>query len=106
MSLDRLLGTWDVTMQHVAMPEPVAGRHRYERVLDGAFILLRASYEHPEVPDAMALLAGTTYHYFDVRGETRVFDLAVDDTCWTMIRRDTDFWQRSTVTFAGPGTMR
>jgi hypothetical protein len=35
MSLDRLLGAWDFTMHHSAMAEPVTGRQRYERVLDG-----------------------------------------------------------------------
>ena len=105
MSLDRLLGTWDTSMQHVAMAEPVAGRQRYERVLDGAFVLLHATYEHPEFPDAMALHDESSCHYFDVRGVTRLFELTVDDSGWTMVRRDTDFWQRSSTRFVGPDAM-
>ncbi len=35
MVLDRLLGTWDLTMRHAALPEPVTGRQHDERVLDG-----------------------------------------------------------------------
>ncbi len=38
MSLDPLLGTWEIAMRHVAVPEPVAGRQQYERILDGAFV--------------------------------------------------------------------
>lgn len=105
MSLDRVLGTWKFSMQHVAMAEPVAGEHRYERVLEGAFILLHSTYEHPEFPDAIALLDENECHYFDVRGVTRTFDLEVDDSGWSMIRRDLDFWQRSTTRFLGPDAM-
>ena len=105
MSLNRLLGTWDVTMRHVAMPDPTAGRHHYERVLQGAFVMLQATYDHPELPDATALLSESALHYFDVRGVTRVFELEVDDAGWTMIRRDSDFWQRSSATFRGADEM-
>jgi hypothetical protein len=105
MSLDRLLGTWDVSMNHVAIPETVRGRQTYERVLDDAFILMRATMEHPLVPDALALLEPERYHYFDVRGVTRVYELEVDDASWSMIRRDADFWQRSSVSFTGPEEM-
>jgi hypothetical protein len=105
VSLDRLLGTWDITMRHVAMSEPVVGRQRYERILDGAFVRLDWTYQHPDFPDALALLAETTCHYFDVRGVTRVFDLSMDDQGWSMIRRDSDVWQRSAARFLGPAAM-
>ncbi|MEA2462075.1 MAG: hypothetical protein QOH90_2252 [Actinomycetota bacterium] len=105
MSLDRLLGTWKVTMHHVAMSEPVVGRQHYERVLDGAFVMLHWTYDHPDFPDAIAMLDGSTCHYFDVRGVTRLFDLEIDDSGWSMIRRDPDFWQRSAAKFVGPDAM-
>jgi hypothetical protein len=105
MSLDRLLGTWEITMRHAAMPELVLGHQRYERVLSGAFIRLDWAYEHPDFPDAIAMLDETTCHYFDVRGVTRRFDLEVDSSGWTMIRRDADFWQRSAARFLGTDAM-
>jgi hypothetical protein len=105
MWLDRLLGTWDVAMRHVALPEPVTGRHRYERVLDGAFVMLQVTYDQPEFPDAIALLDEHTWHSFDVRGITRVFDLEPGPAGWAMVRRDPDFWQRSTTTFCGSDAM-
>jgi hypothetical protein len=103
--LERLLGTWDFTMRHAAMQEAVAGQQRYERVLDGAFIMLHWTYDHPEFPNAIAMLNESTCRYFDVRGVTRTFDLEIDDSGWSMIRRDADFWQRSTARFLGPDAM-
>lgn len=102
MSLDRLVGTWQFTMQHVAVPEPVVGQQRYERVLRGAYIQLQWTYEHPQFPDALCLLDDRSVHYFDTRGVTRVFDLETTDAGWSMVRRDPDFWQRSAGRFLGP----
>ncbi|MDQ1687789.1 MAG: hypothetical protein QOK42_764 [Frankiaceae bacterium] len=105
MSLDRLLGTWDCTMRHVAVAEPVRGRQRYERVLDDAFVMLHWTYEHPDFPDAIAVLNEDSYSYFDVRGVTRVFDFSIDDSGWSMIRHGDDFWQRSAASFIGADRM-
>jgi hypothetical protein len=104
-ALDRLLGTWEFTMHHSAVSETVTGRQRYERVLDGAFVLQHWMYYHPDFPDAMVLLSNDRYHYFDVRGITRVFDFEVDEAGWSMIRLDEDFSQRSTARFRGPDAM-
>lgn len=105
MSLDRLLGSWDVTMRHVAMDEPVFGRQTYERVLDGAFVRLDWTYDHPDFPNAVAMLDESASHYFDVRGIARIYDLSFDNAGWSMIRRDPDFWQRSAVRFIGADAM-
>lgn len=105
MSLDRVLGTWDVTMHHVQVTEPVTGRQHYERVLDGAFVMLRWTQDHPDFPDAIALVDESSFHHFDVRGMARVFDLEVDEEGWSMIRRDPDFWQRSRTRFVDAETM-
>ena len=92
-------------MHHSALTEPVTGHQRYERVLDGAFVLQHWTYEHLDFPDAMALLSEGRYYYFDVRGIVRIFDLDIDDTGWSMIHLDEDFSQRSTARFQGPDTM-
>jgi len=103
--LNRLLGTWEFTMRHLAMAEPITGRQQYERVLDGAFVLQHWMYDHPDFPDAMALLSEDRYHYFDVRGITRVFELEVDAAGWSMIRLDEDFSQRYIARFRSPDVM-
>jgi hypothetical protein len=102
MSLDRLLGTWDFTMHHSVMVESVTGRQRYERVLDGAYVLLTWTYDHPDFPDAMAMLSPENMYYFDVRGVTRVFDLQIDEGGWSTVRLDAEFSQRNNARFDGP----
>jgi hypothetical protein len=97
--LDQLVGSWAFVMRHVQVPAPVTGSQRYEQVLDGAFLMLHWHYDHPDFPDAVAMLDARTCHYFDVRGVTRLYDLSVDDSGWRMIRRDDDFWQRSSARF-------
>jgi hypothetical protein len=104
-ALDRLLGSWEVMMHHSDMYEPVTGRQCYERVLEGAFVLQHWTCDHPDFPDAMALISEDRYHYFDVRGITRVSKLEVDDAGWSIIRLDEDFSQRSTARFRGPDAM-
>jgi hypothetical protein len=92
-------------MHHTAIPEPVTGRERYERVLDGAFVLKHCTYDRPDFPNAMALLSEDHYCSFDVRGIMRIFDFAVDNDGWSMIRLDEDFSQRTTTRFRGPDVM-
>jgi hypothetical protein len=105
MSLERLLGTWDITMQHSAMAEPVTGRQRYERVLDGAFVRLTWTYEHPDFPDAMALLSEDKMWYFDVRGVDRLFDATFEDDGWSMVRIVPEFSQRYSARFVDDDTI-
>lgn len=105
MSLDRLLGTWDITMHHSSVADPVTGRQRYERVLDGAYVLLNWTYNHPDFPNAMAVLSEQKVYYFDVRGITRIFDLQINHAGWWMVHLDPEFSQRYTGRFAGPDGM-
>ena len=99
--------TLEVTKYHSAVSEPVTGRQRYERVLDAAFVLQHWNwtYDHPDFPDAMALISEDRYHHFVVRGITRGFDFDVDDAGWSMIRLDENFSQRTTASFRGPDAM-
>ena len=99
--LDRLLGSWRLTMHHSQMVEPVTGHLRYERVLGDAFVALDWVYEHPDFPDAIAMLDETHFHYFDVRGVIRVFDFELDESGWRMTWIAPEFSQRSTARFLG-----
>ena len=100
-AIDRLLGTWDITMHHSAMSEPITGREHFERILDDAFVLQRRRYDHPDFPDALAVLSDETCHYFDVRGVIRVFDISFEDDGWSMVMLDPEFSQRFTARFRG-----
>jgi len=87
------------------MAEPVTGRQHYERVLDGAYVLMTWTYDHPGFPDAMALLSEDEMHYFDVRGVTRVFDVTFDVDGWSMVRLDPAFSQRYVAQYVGDNAM-
>ena len=103
--LDRLVGTWTGALTHVARAEPVAAVQHFEPVLEGRFLLHRWTYADPDFPDALGLLSSDRYHYFDVRGETRVFDVRGDDTGWSMLREGPSFAQRQMVQLVGPNRM-
>ncbi len=103
--IDRLLGSWVFTMHHSGLAEPVTGHQRYERVLDGAFVLQHWTYDHPDFPDALALLSEQQCHYFDVRGIVRIFDLEIDEAGWSMVHLDQAFSQRFQTQFQGPDVM-
>jgi len=105
MSLDRLLGDWELTMHHSEVAEAITGRQRFQRVLGGAFVMLDWSYDRADFPDAIAMLNETTFHYFDVRGVVRIFDFAIDDSGWSMTRLDPVFSQRTSARFRGADSM-
>ncbi len=89
-----------MTMHHADVEEPVIGEHRYDWVLDGAFLQLRCAYERPDFPDALALLSPRRYHYFDVRGIVRIFDLTLEDGGWSTVNvTDDGLSQRVTARF-------
>lgn len=103
-ALRRLVGTWDLTMRHVAVEEPIIGRETYRTILDGAFVELTRTYEHPDFPDAVAIMSETVAHHFDVRGVVRVFEQRFDATSWISQRsRGSEaFAQRQTAHFTTP----
>lgn len=104
-ALDRLLGSWDLVMHHSQMSEPVHGQQSYKRALDDAFVMMHWEYDHPDFPDAIAILDATRYHYFDVRGVIRVFDFQLKTSGWVMTWLDPEFSQRSTGTFRDDDTI-
>jgi hypothetical protein len=67
--------------------------------------MLDWTYDHPDFPNALALLHADALHYFDTRGVTRTFALTFSTSGWTLLRQDPDFWQRCAVTRVGPGAM-
>jgi hypothetical protein len=104
--LDRLPGTWNLTMHHADIAEPVIGRQQYEWVLDGAFLQLRLAYERPDFPDALALFSPQRYHYFDVRGVVRDFDVTLSDDGWSTINiTDDELSQRTTAQLTDDDTI-
>jgi len=79
----RLVGTWATEATHPALPGTVvSGQATFEWLEDQRFLIQRSHYDHPEIPDAIAVTGiidgKPSMHYFDPRGVHRVF--AVDIT--------------------------
>jgi hypothetical protein len=66
----------------------VSGQATFEWLEDQPFLIQRSHYDHPEIPDAIAVIGiidgKPSMHYFDPRGVHRVF--AVDITAITYRR--------------------
>ena len=93
-----LLGEWSLEARFPgAPPTGPAGRTVFERALDGQFAFQRTTVPHPDVPDAVSIIAanpdgaGYTSHYFDVRGVVRAYAMTFDDGRWTLTRTTPDF---------------
>ena len=86
----RLVGTWATEATHPALPGiVVSGQATFEWLEDQRLLIQRSHYDHPEIPDAIAVTGiidgKPSMHYFGPRGGHRVF--AVDFTadtrrCW------------------------
>jgi len=91
MSLDALIGEWDV--EFTVFGEKGRGRMTCEWELDRAFLLQRSNAEHPDAPDGLCVIApqedgGHIQHYFDSRGVVRRYEMTLDEGMWTLTRDD------------------
>src|SRR5919199_2201468 len=91
--LDALVGEWETESTHPYLPNTVIrGRATFEWLAGGHFLIWRASYDHPDIPDSIAILgcdasgdigastdaeADCLMHYFDSRGVSRVYRISV-----------------------------
>jgi hypothetical protein len=104
MTLDALIGGWEIEIRHRAFPDQlIRGKQTFEWVLDNAFVQQRSTVDHPDFPDAIGLFGPETYYYFDTRGVARRYRLGIDDDSWRMQREDQDFWQRFAGRFGAGG---
>ena len=65
-----------------------------------AFLIQRWHYDHPEIPDAIAVIGVTdgqlSMHYFDYRGVYRVYAVSLEEDEWRFWRDAPGFSQRFT----------
>lgn len=106
----RLIGGWSTEGAHPMLPgEPIRGTSNFEWLDGERFVVWRSHYEHPRIPDAIAIIGVTngqlSMHYFDSRGVNRVYAASFDRTTWRYWRDATapDFSQRFTGTFSDDG---
>ena len=105
--LSFLIGRWETLGKHPELgPNAFKGHATFEWFEDGAFIRMHSSFEEPRIPTAVAVFGsdddkGTFFMlYFDVRGVSRKYDVAVDENTWRWWRDAPEFSQRFTVTVA------
>jgi hypothetical protein len=111
-----LVGEWEIEATHRLMPGTVIrGRATFEWLEGGVFLIWRAHYDHPDIPDSIAILScddagdlrnpngGCAVHYFDERGVTRLYTLDAVPGVWRFWRDAPGFSQRFTGTFSADG---
>ena len=106
--LNALVGEWTTEATHPEYPSTVVHGHATVEWLEGErFLIHRSRNEHPDFPDAIAVIGapteGLSMHYFDSRGVFRVYEVSMDDGVWRFWRDAPGFSQRFTGTFADDG---
>jgi hypothetical protein len=99
-----LIGKWELTGLHPFLGDIVLhGQASFAWHEGGAFLLLRSSIDHPEVPDGIEIFgsddkAGTFFMlHFDERGVSRKYDVTITEKQLKWWRNDTEFSQRFTM---------
>jgi hypothetical protein len=109
-TLDRAVGTWDVTGSHPYLPgRTLRGRATLEHIEGGAFLRMHTKMDDPEIPEGVAIFGTDGDHetctmlYFDTRGVARTYDVTLnaDGLAWS--RDAPEFAQRFRVTIANDG---
>jgi nitroimidazol reductase NimA-like FMN-containing flavoprotein (pyridoxamine 5'-phosphate oxidase superfamily) len=104
----RFVGRWVTQATHPLLPGIVVGGQAAFEWLDGRqFLNLRWHYDHPEIPDAIAIIGVTdgqlSMHYFDHRGVYRVYAVSLDEGQWRFWRDAPGFSQRFTGVLSDDG---
>ncbi|GAA5156106.1 MULTISPECIES: hypothetical protein [Amycolatopsis] len=107
--LNALVGEWETDGAHPLLPgEDIRGRATFEWLDGERFLIQRAHYDHPAIPDAVAVIGVTdgrlAMHYFDSRGVHRVYEVSAGPGKWEFRREDPDLAQQFTGTFSDDGT--
>lgn len=101
--LSFLIGTWNVTMTHSALPAPLNWQDNFSW-LDNGFIVWHWQGKN-EVPQATLIIGCNeqvtnkfSILYYDSRGISRFLEMNFEKPVWTFWRHGNDFFQRSTYT--------
>jgi hypothetical protein len=113
-----LAGKWEIEATHQAFPgDIIRGRATFEWLEGGLILIWRARYDHPDIPDIIAILScddtgdlrnpsgGCAMHYFDQRGVTRFYNLSAEPGVWRFWRDAPGFSQRFTGAFSSDGSI-
>ena len=103
-----LVGTWTTEGRHPLLPgQAITGRATFEWLDGERFLVQRSHYDHPDIPDAVAVTGVVddrlSMHYFDSRGVHRVYSVSASPGEWRFWRDDPGFRQRFVGTFSDDG---
>ena len=105
-----LVGEWNTVGTHPHLPgTTLHGRTSFEWIEGGAFLLMHSEIEEPGIPSGVAIFgsddATNEYFmlYFDERGVSRKYDVALRDNAWKWWRNAPGFSQRFTGTIVDGG---
>jgi len=87
-----LVDTWATEATHPGLPGAVvSGQATFEWLEDQRYLIQRSRYDHPEIPDAIAV---TGIIDFDARGVHRVFAVEITADSWRSWNDAAGFSQR------------
>lgn len=77
-------GAWEIDAAHGLLPgDPISGEATFEWLADGPFLVQRTHFDHPQIPDALAVVGlvdgRPRMTYFDARGVHRSYDVETSD---------------------------
>jgi hypothetical protein len=105
-----LIGRWRVEGRHPLLPgRTLRGESSFTWLDDGAFVAWRTTMEDPELPNGVAIFGSDDERgeyfmiYFDERGVSRKYDVAVEGTTIRWWRNAPSLSQRFTWTIAADG---
>jgi hypothetical protein len=117
--LDAVVGEWKVEATHPYFANTIIrGRATFEWLEGRHFLIWRAQYDHPDIPDSIAILGGgdqheggassdsdgkSAMHYFDSRGVSRVYLIDAEHGVWRFWRDAPAFNQRYVCTISADG---
>jgi hypothetical protein len=120
--LAALVGEWTTEATHPLFPGTVVHGAASIAWFEGeTFLVVRASTDHPDFPDSIAIIGDTAHDradpgappvegphglrmfYFDERGVHRIYETKVSAAAWEYWRMAPGFSQRFTGTFADGG---
>jgi hypothetical protein len=114
----RLIGRWETEGAHPLLPgADICGQATFEWLAGRRFVIQRSHYDHPDIPDAIAVIGATgrqqaddletsgdlSMRYFDSRGVYREYSVSLDRNQWRFWRDDPGLDQRFTGVFSADG---
>jgi hypothetical protein len=103
-SLEAFIGVWQTTGTHPYLPgKTLVGRTSFAWHEGGAFVIMHSEVDEPQIPSGVAIIgsddvAGAWFMlYFDERGVSRKYDVAVAGDRLTWHRDGPGFSQRFTI---------